>query len=184
MLWNVSTHLTPLHCLKISMNSKFKFHMLVNQFTCSYCPMFGMRMIIILACKKWPVGLTMESGKWTIKTWEFLFMIFKFYYFTQLNIHFGIDFNRVQVTYNHLVFWTETLLKTAALTAEKNISNIPWEMDFNDWQSIEATCDMSDIDCCSVVLNILNILSAIRSDRQVSQSNIQASRSASELFSQ
>jgi hypothetical protein len=53
---------TP-HCLKISRNSKFAFRMLVHQLTCNCCPVFGMRMIIILACEESPMGLAMKSGK-------------------------------------------------------------------------------------------------------------------------
>jgi len=32
------------------MSSKFTYEMLVNELTCKYCPLFGMKLIIILMC--------------------------------------------------------------------------------------------------------------------------------------
>jgi hypothetical protein len=71
----------PKQCLKISINSKFAFGMVVNQLTCKCYPVFGMRLIIVLMYVESPNGLTLKSEKWLSKLRGLLFMLYKFHYY-------------------------------------------------------------------------------------------------------
>jgi hypothetical protein len=44
-------------------NSQFKFQMFMNQVACKCCPVFGMRLNIVLICVESPLGLTLISDE-------------------------------------------------------------------------------------------------------------------------